>query len=103
MTFSVLEEGNKLNDIATSLSAQLNALTDALVAQGKHVTILVTERERDDEAISYAVVSTIDDHEELMTMVEDVSDDLLAPYVEDFGDGEDDDQQELPFKAETIQ
>lgn len=102
MTFSVLEEGNKLNDIATSLSAQLKALTDALVAQGKHVTILVTERESDDEDISYAVVSTIDDHEELMTMVEDVSDDLLAPYAEDFGDG-DDEQQELPFKAETIQ
>ncbi|QTG12370.1 hypothetical protein G6M86_03540 [Agrobacterium tumefaciens] len=101
MTFSALEEDNTLNDIATSLSAQLKKLTDALVAQGKHVTILVTERESDGEDISYAVVSTIDDHEELMTMVEDVTDDLLAPYAEDFDDV--DDQPELPFKAETIQ
>ncbi|NSZ63469.1 hypothetical protein G6L16_008965 [Agrobacterium tumefaciens] len=99
MTFSALEDGNKLNDIATDLSVQLKALTDALVAQGKHVTILVTEQD-DEGEFAYAVVSTIDDHEELMTMVDAVSDDLLAPYAESLGE---DDQPELPFKAETIQ
>ncbi len=98
MTFSVIEDGKKLNDIATDLSAQLKALTDALIAQGKHVTILVTEQD-DHGEFDYAVVSTIDDHEELMTMVDDVSSDLLAPYIE----VDDDDQPELPFKAETIQ
>ncbi|CAM3842646.1 hypothetical protein G6L26_009740 [Agrobacterium radiobacter] len=98
MTFSVLEDDNKLNHIATDLSAQLKALTDALVAQGKHVTILVTEQD-DRGEFEYAVVSTIDDHEELMTMVDDVSSDLLAPYVE----VDEDDQPELPFKTETIQ
>lgn len=99
MTFSVLEDGNKLNDIATDLSVQLKGLTDALVAQGKHVTILVTEQD-DEGEFAYSVVSTIDDHEELMTMVDDVSSDLLAPYAEGL---DDDDQPELPFKAETIQ
>lgn len=98
MTFSVIEDGKKLNDIATDLSAQLKALTDAIVAQGKHVTILVTEQD-DQGEFEYAVVSTIDDHEELMTMVDEVSSDLLTPYVE----VDDDDQPELPFKAETIQ
>lgn len=98
MTFSVIEDGKKLNDIATDLSVQLRTLTEALVAQGKHVTILVTEQDDQGEH-EYAVVSTIDDHEELMTMVDDVSSDLFAPYVE----VDDDDQPELPFKAETIQ
>ncbi|WP_425962688.1 hypothetical protein [Rhizobium nepotum] len=99
MTYLAFEDGKDLNEIAEALATQLEQLTAQLVAAGRHATLIITERDPVDTSVSFAVVSTMDDHEELLTTLDEVIEDVMGPYEDDF----DEEEPELPFEKATVQ
>lgn len=98
MTFSVFDESSPLMVAAEKVREKLSDISEAVQVDGCEVTVIVTKVE-DDETLSHAVLSTIDDHEELLTTLDTVVDDCLEPYAEDDEDG----QLDLGFEKVTLQ
>ncbi len=84
---------------ADQVREYLAAMSEALQLNGHEVTIIVTNRESPEHTVSHAILSTIDDHEELLETLDEVITDALEPYFE----SDDDDQPELPFPKVTLQ
>lgn len=82
-----LIEETPLKAIGEQLIIQLSAITDRCRAEGFDVTMIVTGRDEDD-GLSVAIGSTIEDHEEFMETMEEVIDDLVSPYAVDDDESE---------------
>lgn len=95
MTFSVFDQGTPLLTVAETVSERLKDIAEDVELDGYEVTVIVTKVQND--VLSHAVMSTIDDHEELLETLAGVTDDCLEPYAED------DDQFELPLEKVTLQ
>lgn len=92
------DEDTPLLTIAATVAERLKDISENVQLDGCDVTIIVTKKDLDD-LITHAVLSTIDDHDELLETLDVVLDDCLEPYRED----SDDDQPELPFEKVTLQ
>ncbi len=98
MTFSVFDESSPLLVAADKVREKLTELSEAAQLDGCEVTVIVTKIEADD-TLSHAVLSTIEDHEELLNTLDHVVEDCLEPYADDDEDG----QLDMGFEKVTLQ
>lgn len=96
-TFSVFDETSPLATAGEKVREKLAELSETVQLDGCEVTVIVTKLEAD-QTLSHAVLSTIDDHEELLNTLDHVVEDCLEPYEDD-----DDDQLDLGFEKVTLQ